>query len=183
MDTDHKLLQELKSGDTKTYEVLYERYFPMLKNHVLKNSGSEDEASDLFQDVMLVLHKNVRKEGFELTSSLKTYVFAIGKNQWYKKLREKKKFASVDIQHLENNEFLSEEPVVERMGEKTLMEKVMDLMDKITPHCNSLLRSIFFKEKSIEEIQEEYGYTTKHNAQNQKYKCMKQLKKAQREAV
>jgi hypothetical protein len=36
---------------------------------------------------------------------------------------------------------------------------------------------MFFKSKSIEDIQLEYGYTSKHNAQNQKHKCLQQVRK------
>jgi len=36
---------------------------------------------------------------------------------------------------------------------------------------------MFFKEKAIELIQKEYGYSTKHNAQNQKHKCVEQIRK------
>ena len=36
---------------------------------------------------------------------------------------------------------------------------------------------MFFKEKAVEEIQKEYGYASKHNLQNQKYKCVQQIKK------
>lgn len=38
---------------------------------------------------------------------------------------------------------------------------------RVTEHCQGLIHDMFFKEKSIEQIQKEYGYSTKHNAQNQ----------------
>ncbi|MBC7555703.1 MAG: hypothetical protein H7195_01945 [Chryseobacterium sp.] len=36
---------------------------------------------------------------------------------------------------------------------------------------------IFMKNKGIEEIQSKYNYSTKKNAQNQKYKCVEQIKR------
>lgn len=36
---------------------------------------------------------------------------------------------------------------------------------------------MFFKNKPIEQIQKDYGYSTKHNAQNQKHKCVEQIRK------
>jgi hypothetical protein len=36
---------------------------------------------------------------------------------------------------------------------------------------------MLFKNKPIEQIQKDYGYSTKHNAQNQKHKCVQQIKK------
>ena len=36
---------------------------------------------------------------------------------------------------------------------------------------------MFFKNKNIEEIQKEFGYSSRHNAQNQKHKCIEQVRK------
>jgi hypothetical protein len=36
---------------------------------------------------------------------------------------------------------------------------------------------MIFENKGIKEVQKIFGYTTKHNAQNQKYKCVEQAKK------
>ncbi len=36
---------------------------------------------------------------------------------------------------------------------------------------------MIFNNKGKKEIQKIFGYTTKHNAENQKYKCMEQAKK------
>jgi hypothetical protein len=36
---------------------------------------------------------------------------------------------------------------------------------------------MFFENKNIETIQKEYGYSSRHNAQNQKHKCIEQVRK------
>jgi len=35
----------------------------------------------------------------------------------------------------------------------------------------------FFNNKAIDQIQEDYGYSTRHNAHNQKHKCVEQIRK------
>lgn len=52
--------------------------------------------------------------------------------------------------------------------EKTYWDKLQFYMIKITDHCSRLMHDMFFKNKPIEQIQIEHGYSTKHNAQNQK---------------
>jgi hypothetical protein len=61
--------------------------------------------------------------------------------------------------------------------EKTYLEKIKTLMAKLSAHCYHLLHSMIFENKGIKEVQKIFGYTTKHNAQNQKYKCVEQAKK------
>lgn len=45
----------------------------------------------------------------------------------------------------------------------------------MTHKCITLLKAIFYGEKNIDTITKDYGYTNKHNAQNQKYKCLEQV--------
>ncbi len=59
----------------------------------------------------------------------------------------------------------------------TYKEKLQTLMKKMSAHCYHLLRSMFYLDKKIEDIQKDFGYSSRHNAQNQKYKCLEQAKK------
>ena len=61
--------------------------------------------------------------------------------------------------------------------ETNAIDQVSVLMSKVTHHCNQLLNAMFFEQKNIDQVKEEFGYTTKHNAQNQKYKCIEQMRK------
>lgn len=66
-------------------------------------------------------------------------------------------------------------------NEKTYVERLKGYLQKITDHCYGLIRDFFFNQKAIEDIQEEYGYTTRHNAINQKHKCIKQIRKLKKQ--
>ncbi len=59
----------------------------------------------------------------------------------------------------------------------TNREKQQTLMKKMSAHCYHLLRSMFCLDKKIEDIQKDFGYSSRHNAQNQKYKCLEQAQK------
>ncbi|MBA2613694.1 MAG: sigma-70 family RNA polymerase sigma factor [Bacteroidetes bacterium] len=75
--SDQETYLGLKSKDNKAYEILYKFYYPSVRNFITKNNGSEDDAKDVFQETILVLLEKVPKNDFNLTSSLKTYIFAI----------------------------------------------------------------------------------------------------------
>ncbi len=66
---------------------MYEQNYQFVERFVLKNNGNVDDAKDIFQDIMLALIEKIYADDFELTASLSTYIFAIGKNLWLKKLR------------------------------------------------------------------------------------------------
>jgi RNA polymerase sigma factor (sigma-70 family) len=175
-DDNNQILAGLKSGNSVSYERLYSHYFPAVEKFVLKNSGTPDDAKDIFQDSLLIPVEKLRADNFVLTASLKTYVIAICKNLWYKKMRNstvRKEIALDDI--MTNQLYIDITTSIE--NERTYLEKLQFYLSKITTHCNQLLQAMFFKNKSIDEIQAEYGYSSKHNAQNQKHKCIEQVRK------
>ena len=168
------LINDIKGEQNFSFEVLYNEYYGLIQNFVLKNNGTKQDAEDLFQDVMIVFVEKLRYDNFTLTASLKTYIYAISKNLWYKKIRKN----NVNVEFNETyNESFFEEIQLSIDNEKSYAEKLQLYLTKITDHCSRLLKDMFFKDKSIEQIQEDYGYTSKHNLQNQKYKCVQQVKK------
>ncbi|MHA8059930.1 RNA polymerase sigma factor [Aquirufa beregesia] len=178
---DHEsLLIDLKKECNFAYGELYKSYFPIVNHFILNNKGTPDDSLDIFQDTMIILVEKLRHDDFQLTASLKTYVFAIAKYLWFNKIRNMPSF--LDISEKEYHLFFEtiEQSIEE---EKSYTDRLQYLMSRITDHCNRLLHDIFFKNKPIEEIQIQYGYSTRHNAQNQKHKCVEQIKKIKEQQI
>lgn len=168
------VLIDLKTENNFAFGKLYQDNFQRISKFVQNNSGNEADAEDLFQDAMIVLVEKLRQDNFQLTASIDTYVYAICKNLWFKKLRDKNYELSVD--EIQSVIFLNSiNNAID--DEKTYLEKLKGYLVKITDHCNRLIHDIFFNEKGIEQIQKDFGYTTRHNAQNQKHKCVEQIRK------
>ena len=171
-----ELISQLKNGSSDAYNPLYEKSYPSVEKFIVNNCGTVNDAKDIFQDTLLVLFKKVREDNFELTASLKTYVIAISKNLWFKKLRHISNQQETSLTDFHSNKFFCEiESAI--LKEKSYLERLQIYLTKISSHCNHLLQSMFFKSKTIEDIQLEYGYTSKHNAHNQKHKCVQQVRK------
>lgn len=181
LPNDRKTLAGLRNNDNQAYEILYKFYFPMVENFVLKNSGNRDDARDVFQETILVLLDKVPTEDFELTSSLKTYLFSISSNLWLKRLRQARQMSTRSGDALEQGSThgpaAAVEIACELHEEPTPAEKVMGFLSRITLKCQTLLKAIFFLRKDIHTITRENGYTSVHNAQNQKYKCLEQARR------
>ncbi len=170
-----EILKDLKSENNKAFGEMYKKYFGMVSYYVVNNNGRLDDAEDIFQDTMMVLLEKLRQDNFVLTATLKTYIMAIAKNLWLKRLRTT--YAKLQFTDLCDIGFLAQiSQTIEQ--DSTYWEKLQIYLTKITSHCKGLIHDMFFKEKTIAQIQEEYGYSAKHNAQNQKYKCMEQIRKA-----
>src|SRR5882672_12578905 len=95
--SDQETFLGLKSRDNHAYEILYKFYYPSVKYFIIKNNGSIDDAKDIFQETICVLLEKVPKDDFSLTSSLKTYIFAISSNLWLRRLRDANKMIKTDL--------------------------------------------------------------------------------------
>lgn len=171
---DSETLAGLRNKEEGAYAILYKFYYPPVERFVLNNNGSLDDAKDIFQETVIVLLDKVPLDDFELTSSLKTYIYSISSNIWLKRLREAKKTANLEVKEVFSELHGSSQDNSIREAQA---KKVKTLMDRISEHCRKLLNLMFFRKKTIDEIVEEQGYSNAHTAQNQKYKCIQQVKK------
>ena len=169
-----EVFKDLKGECDHAFGRLYSAYFGMVQRFVTNNSGTRDDAEDIFQDTMLVLVQKLRRDDFQLTACIKTYIMAIAKNLWLKKLRNA--YREIEFTDLHGERF-HEEIELAIAEEKSYWEKLQNYMEHITEHCRGLIQDIFFQQKAIEQIQKEYGYSTRHNAQNQKHKCVEQIRR------
>lgn len=92
---------------------------------------------------------------------------------WLKQLQRRSRFAE-PLQ--ESDEFVDVQ--VEDAEQKEEQFKAMHLaLESLGEPCRSILKDFYLKNQSMDEISDRFGYTNAENAKNQKYKCLKRLKK------
>jgi RNA polymerase sigma factor (sigma-70 family) len=173
--SDQETFLGLKSKDNKSYEILYKFYYPSVKHFITKNNGSVDDAKDIFQETICVLLEKVPKDDFNLTSSLKTYIFAISSNLWLKRLRDSNKITKTEVGVYEK--YLTDYEAAEIDVSENHAERALHVFKRLTNKCIVLLKAIFFDEKDIDSVTKDFGYSNKHSAQNQKFKCLEQARR------
>jgi RNA polymerase sigma factor (sigma-70 family) len=171
--SDDTVIDKLKKEESASFGLLYKLYFPTIAGFIKQNSGSDQDAEDIFQETIIVLLNKVRQPEFVLTASLKTYLFAISKNLWLKRLRNDKHYVVVadDQTLIEIGDLLTEQE------ENTDKEKVVTWFKKITAHCQRILKAIFYLNEPMDNLMIKMGWKNKHTATNQKYKCIEQIRK------
>lgn len=174
MQTSAEIITELKSENDNAFGALYKNHFGSVSRFITNNNGTIHDAEDIFQDTMIALIAKLRQDDFVLYASVKTYIMAIAKNLWFKKLRTVNR--ETEFTDIHNHKFYEEISLAIEQ-EKTYWDKLQNYIHQITEHCKGLIHDMFFKNKPIEQIQKDYGYSTIHNAQNQKHKCVEQIRK------
>jgi RNA polymerase sigma factor (sigma-70 family) len=168
------LLQGLARNDKKAVETIYKDNYNLVQALVVNNSGTSEDAKDIFQEAMIVLYEKVQSGTFELHCQIKTFIYSVSKRLWLKKLMLQNRF-NISDGHAESV------PVDEDMEEHekrdiefTMMERAMNGLGE---PCKSLLEAFYLQKKSMYDIASSFGYTNSENAKNQKYKCLMRLKK------
>jgi RNA polymerase sigma factor (sigma-70 family) len=175
---DHELLllKGLARNDKKASEVIYQNNYNIIQALILNNSGTADDAKDIFQEAMVVLFEKARSGEFELNCQIGTYLYSVAKRLWFKKLQQNHRFISGDFEIVENEVPVEED--IENHEEKNSEYEMMHVaIGNLGEPCKSLLEAFYFNKKNMQEIAENFGYTNAENAKTQKYKCLIRLKK------
>ncbi|OQX77475.1 MAG: hypothetical protein B6D61_07110 [Bacteroidetes bacterium 4484_249] len=170
---DEEIIKGLKNKDHKVIRFFYRNYFESIKRLILKNSGSAEDAEDVFQDTLVILYKKCKEDKLILTCSLKTYVYAISKNLWLQRL-QKKDFKREELS--ENIESSAESfELNEDLQEETKYNLYQKHFLKISEDCQKVLK-LFLKKVRMDEITKIMGYSSIDYTKTRKYLCKKSLK-------
>ncbi len=172
---DNNLLKGLAEGDRKTIELIYKQHFNMIQSLVINNSGTSDDAKDVFQEALIVLYEKVRLGTFELNCQLKTYLYSVCKRLWLKRLQQSSRYF---ISEIETEPTVSVEvDMAEHEKRDADYERMNKAIVNLGEPCKSLLEAYYINKLNMQDIAAQFGYTNADNAKNQKYKCLMRLKK------
>ncbi len=165
--TDQQIITHLQHNRySLALEALYS-VFPLVKKHIHQNSGSTDDAKDIFQDALVILYKKVNLHGFILSGDLSAFLFAIAKRCWYGELRQRKKLPIADA----GDDFADSQP-----DDADQMAVAHAAFSRLGKKCRELLVAFYFKKQSFKTIALSLGFNDEKVAKNQKYRCLQKAK-------
>lgn len=168
-------IESIIAGDQETFNRLYEKEFPAVVRHVLANSGTLDEARDLFQDALVVLVEIAKNKRLTINKhGIEKYLFEIARRLWYNQLRKKKA-----TKELNDNTLVigGMEVEIEFYTEPDKYGDILTEIEKLGSRCKELLYHFYYLNRDWKDITEELGYISEASARNQKYKCLEKIRK------
>lgn len=178
--TDTELLQGLAAGDRTVVASLYKLYLPVLTKWIMSRGGLDSDADDVFQEALLVVYEKAKSPEFCLTCKLSTYLFAVSKRIWYKKLEQSAHLYNLDTEEGEGEQLFGaayDEDVQEHWEKEAQFAQLNQSLDQLGEPCAALLKAFYIEKKNMQEIATVFKYTNAENAKTQKYKCLTRLKK------
>lgn len=170
-----EILMELRLPQIeRPVKKLYEQYFEAIITQICVNGGNRDDGADIFQEAVLVLIDKVKTGQFRGESSIKTFLFAIARNLWLHELRTTSRRSNREKMYMSSEEKMEERPYpLLEQGNISALEKVME---QVGDRCKKILTGVYYEDKSMRELLEEFDYENEQVLRNRKSRCMKKLK-------
>lgn len=162
---DSEVLKRIENGEEQALEYLYKQHYRMMINVVIRNSGTEVEAQDIYQEALVAFWQKVTSKQLVLTSKISTYLYSICQNLWRKELDRKSRLSN---EEKDGETFQTHE-------DRENLQIVMKCISALGDTCQSILTYYYFDGMSMNDIAERMGFANTDTAKTKKYKCKKKL--------
>lgn len=160
------LIQRVKAGDQKAFEVIFSRYVNRVYRQAFKLVGNEADAEDVVQEVFLLVYR--KAQSFLGKSEFSTWLYRLTANAALTKLRQRKREKEVSL-----DEYLPKfrkdghhlvRPVVDWTQDidkfvaiKEYSQIIKEAMEQLSPMDKAAVMMSDMEEMSNPEISETLG--------------------------
>jgi RNA polymerase sigma factor (sigma-70 family) len=173
--TDTEILSGILEHNMFILRYIYEKMSDGPRHFIRSNSGTEDDAADIFQDAMVIVYGKLSAKELTLTSSFKTYLFSVCRNLWLQRIEVKKRMALVTARSGESPGEEDYQPDREWL-ENEKLNLVQKSLLKLDHDCRRLIR-LCMEKISLKEITQIMGFSSVDYTKTRKYMCKNKLKK------
>ena len=172
--SDEEIIAGLRKRDNRVLQYIYKNTFLPVKQLILNNAGSENDAEDIFQEALIIIFRKLRDEdNFELTSAFSTYIYSISRLLWLKHLRNIKKIEidPLNRDHEERIEFEPPSPVQDKDLRMAIYQRTLLL---IPEDCQKILR-LTAQDLTSSEIARQLGFRSEGYVRKRRHFCKEYL--------
>lgn len=148
---DQLYIDGLVQNNSAVIQSIYKKFVPKVKHYIRTNSGDDDEAQDVIQEVLITIYNQGKTKGLQLTCPFDAYFFLLCKRRW---LNELKKTSNKEVT-LQDENVSIDESVQEMAFQTEVFDEKQSLFDemfqKLGEKCQEVLK-LSFVTKTMEEV-------------------------------
>ncbi|MDP9080312.1 MAG: sigma-70 family RNA polymerase sigma factor [Bacteroidota bacterium] len=174
--SDKELIETLKKERVSDLVIkfLYKNYYHGLNNYIRLNQGSEQDAEDIFQEVVVSFIEIVKSDKFRGESSIKTFLYTLGRYAWLNELKKRARSLSRE-EKFEVGKDQEDKDVSQLLIGREAKGLVMNIIEKLGDVCKRILVAYYYNDLSMKEILPLMDFQNEQVLRNKKYKCLKSL--------
>lgn len=171
---DESRLQALATGSDASWRELYDDLRSPFRLFFLKQTNwPPEKVNVLYQDAMVILHRKVTSGDLAapLRSSLRTYLFGVGKMIYRKQGGQTTRWEE------EIPEIAVPAVVEDRIAQQEKATWVRSLLNQMDEKCRDILRKVYLQGYSMEAVAEDLQLSGAGSARKRKFDCLQRMRK------
>ncbi|MCC6398837.1 MAG: sigma-70 family RNA polymerase sigma factor [Bacteroidetes bacterium] len=181
LNKDARLLERIRDGDEEALVDFYEENRGVISAYILRNSGNQEDADDMLQEAVVIFWERVRSGRYEHTAKTSTFLFAIVKHLWSRRLARKRKESPGENDP--DGYVDPEDSPLDALVASEEAARVHMALSRIGEPCRALLLLFYWEERPMDDIARILGFANADTAKAKKYQCKKALERALKEVA
>lgn len=150
-NSDQIIWENFLCGDDKAYTYIYREYSQALYAYGMHFTSDKGLVEDCIQDVFIKIFQNRRH--LQSTDNIKLYLFIALKNKLFNIFRKDIKYSQIDsLEPVFAAEYTIEDEIIENEREQFLNEKMIRMLEVLSPRQKEIIHYRFVEGLSYEEI-------------------------------
>ena len=170
------IIDAILANNEGVLKSLYEENYFRVEKYIVTNSGTIEEAKDIYQEAFITLWRNIQMEKFypESEHSINAYLYRIAKNKWLDYLRSCRYKKTVPLMETMDKR---KEEVEDELPEEDaqFIKEVRMHFEELGENCRELLIKFYYKKQSMRTISKHFDWT-EASTRNNKYRCLQKLR-------
>ena len=150
-NSDQIIWENFLCGDDEAYTYIYREYSQALYAYGMHFTSDKGLVEDCIQDVFIKIFQNSRH--LQSTDNIKLYLFIALKNKLFNIFRKDIKYSQIDsLEPVFAAEYTIEDEIIENEREQFLNEKMIRMLEVLSPRQKEIIYYRFVEGLSYEEI-------------------------------
>ncbi|HNM27151.1 MAG TPA: sigma-70 family RNA polymerase sigma factor, partial [Saprospiraceae bacterium] len=175
MHPDFHYIQSLLDNHHTGISAIYAKFSAGIARFVRANSGSTDDAQDVFQEALVIITRQARRPGFQLTCPFEAYLYMVCRGRWLNELKRRQR-AAVTIAEADGYRDKEDAGILAdaALREDARNQLFRRFFDKLSAGCRQILQLAWTPNTSMEEVSTQLGVSYNY-ARKRKSECIAQL--------
>ncbi len=166
----------LLANDPETFRYLYRTFSSMIVGYVLKNSGTQQDAREMVQTVLMELWLAVREGRYDEQGKLERYLYILTANTWRDELRRRKVRRAEPLDTRLHDSMEEEDSIARAVVKDQRLEALQHCMGLLGEPCREIIQLYHLESVSLQDVAERLRYDY-NNLRKRIFDCRKKLKK------
>jgi len=177
--TDFKIIESIRQGrNDNTLAYLYGKPLQKIRKYILTNNGTRDDANDIFQDAVVILFNQVKKNKYNEEHEVDAFLYSVARNLWIDKMRREKRMVKEVQPNIDRSDFNDQLNDLIVKEKSAALRKAFERLDE---KCRKILLYVIYEKRTMKEISERMGYNNENVAKTNHYRCKQYLAKTVKE--